>query len=1158
MLTVCNSRSGKTVPVTNIEKLVNSQGKTVYDAFPGVGKADKAMAEFFPQTMAGAKNALDEASLKRYKEQGANSKYTAVKMPKAADAFTEYQRAAKEVLGLNSGKLKVTGPVGKLRTETVKPLSQLGPLGAALRVSGKTMPVFSRLYLNTFSRAIRDPGGNVFKAKMEGYSVLNQGKVNARYSQIFGDYMPENLQHGTGLTEEGRELGGKVPGKTNKLAAAAYFVANPFNEGTSFALNKLTGGKIKDWNQVAEMAETGLKQHVYKQERLRQWDSAVHDAVRNGEIPASLKEAYRAGSLPPETIANFIAGRMPQGADLAKAITGEYHPLNISPDVMAHNARLFDGTGGQFGTLVGSLLDTLPDRVAQFNDKLDYDRAAYLHKIKNAKNPATRDLMMKTYEANFGKQARLEDITPDHPIMKQLDKEMADQVDEMYNLPVTAEAADPKVQQAVKDITRNVLEYAAKEKNLDTFKQKLSLDIANRENSYAANYKNPLLDQLNERKGKATRREYYKAQGRAKKAGEEFTQEKPATPEIPDADRFSRYYDDIYGKDLPANIPNPNTLRVLMNRMSKVTPEQRLRYHENMLDMDDHIRHVTGNTFKLDPDTLSPVRISDGVNLNELTGRAKPEVIGTPLPQWPNDMPTDFEGALKAAREVLGDKAASNFAELDPAWRDMMMSELAVRYGFPDPNNPRTMAEKMGLERKSALEAWDNIKQDMRDRFDASKEAKANAQRQEEMTQERAQKITQDLLATRNRLLTQTDTAALKRVQDIYFDYGNKNLLDQALGSLIPFNYWARKNFVYAAKYFANHPLHMVALVNFYKNLEQENQDNKIPGYARGNIYLWKNPDGSKVLWNFASVLPFNPLGDSDALMTTIDAADADSTPTANQNPLAMLFGSEGNNGARNKGLIPTFFRPNPVVDLATKTGKVSEIYKALGWTKDNLGSPGPVNKQTAGFIPGASWLKDMAATSGLDKVLRDQGIIKSDLDLEAPLNEFLFGRNAGKPVTKVQQQLTMMVGAGAISKEQALKAIAGLKEGNWTPEALTALDKVEKEDFGGKVLSSIGLSNVLVNTARQQYSDKLSAEYGAVKDDKGHYEVSTDPTTGKEVRTFVPGGSQEFFDKPTTGRGLSCSPALALPRKYVRGWPTRRPVRLLPTSTKSITTTRL
>jgi hypothetical protein len=220
--------NGKTVPVTNIDKLVNSQGKTVYDAFPGVGKADKAMAEFFPQTMSGAKNAIDEASLKRYKEQGANSKYTAVKMPKAADAFTEYQRAAKDVLGLQSGKLSVTGPVGKLKLETNKPLAKLGPLGTALRVSGKTMPVFSRLYLNTFSRALRDPAGNVFKAKMEGYSVLNQSKVSARYSQIFRRLYAREFTTWYGPHRRRARAREKSPGENKQTRRRGLLCSQPF------------------------------------------------------------------------------------------------------------------------------------------------------------------------------------------------------------------------------------------------------------------------------------------------------------------------------------------------------------------------------------------------------------------------------------------------------------------------------------------------------------------------------------------------------------------------------------------------------------------------------------------------------------------------------------------------------------------------------------------------------------------------------------------------------------------------------------------------------------------------------------------------------------------------------------------------------------------
>jgi hypothetical protein len=88
---------------------------------------------------------------------------------------------------------------------------------------------------------------------------------------------------------------------------------------------------------------------------------------------------------------------------------------------------------------------------------------------------------------------------------------------------------------------------------------------------------------------------------------------------------------------------------------------------------------------------------------------------------------------------------------------------------------------------------------------------------------------------------------AYDKIESTYFDYQNKNVLDQLVGSILPFGYWGRRNFAYVAKYFAGHPAQFAAVLNFYKNIEQQNQAaGGIPDYALGNLLLWTNPDGSK------------------------------------------------------------------------------------------------------------------------------------------------------------------------------------------------------------------------------------------------------------------------------------------------------------------------
>jgi hypothetical protein len=46
-----------------------------------------------------------------------------------------------------------------------------------------------------------------------------------------------------------------------------------------------------------------------------------------------------------------------------------------------------------------------------------------------------------------------------------------------------------------------------------------------------------------------------------------------------------------------------------------LTPEQRAQYRRDFLATDEYYRQSSGNTFKLDLDTFSPVRIEDGLPL---------------------------------------------------------------------------------------------------------------------------------------------------------------------------------------------------------------------------------------------------------------------------------------------------------------------------------------------------------------------------------------------------------------------------------------------------------------------------------------------------------------------------------------------------------------
>jgi hypothetical protein len=99
-------------------------------------------------------------------------------------------------------------------------------------------------------------------------------------------------------------------------------------------------------------------------------------------------------------------------------------------------------------------------------------------------------------------------------------------------------------------------------------------------------------------------------------------------------------------------------------------------------------------------------------------------------------------------------------------------------------------------------------------------------------------------------------------------------------------------------------------------------------------------------------------------------------------------------------------------------------------------------------------------------------------------------------------------------NKDKYLMALARLKEGNWTPEALKALDTVEAQTAWQRAASLAGFSSVIANTPREQLAGALYSGYGQVAGDKGHYEVTaTDPKTGYQTRKYIPGESSKFFE---------------------------------------------
>jgi hypothetical protein len=1361
-----------------------------------------------------------------------------IKAPGKAGETAEYVNAIKQSYGLQVKSLKVTGRSGKPEIVATRPLEQFGAFGAFGKIMNRfgdlTLGPMSRLYLNTMGRAIRDPLSNVMKLVAEHIPMTGARQVNLRYDRVFGDYLPRlstSVTRDVGEASHATAVGRTGEGaQESAMKTLAYTLLAPQNELPSMALRRLSGGKFQNMNDFAEKAELGIKSYVYKREALKVFDRLTDEYARNGQLPFELKAAAQQGSLTADMLSDWVKGKMPQGADLGAAIRGEYNPLNFSTEVLSFVDKSLGGSNSAFGNILSDALNTLEDRVKEYNARQE---ATIQKGLSRTRNPKSRNLQEKTARAN-NQPVRLENLTPDHPLWKELETDLQKGWDAHYLAHVAQEALDPKVQQAVKLAARESLAWAAKDKNLVALKRMIAREQAALEGSYTARYReaptptplrlpspgkggSPYIPQrfvnsmrkthpeytakdiaerwADRRKPKAlpeatplsvetapartviiqpygkTKETYTidarqadlwdevtgkqlpgdmvekaKAaapgaktyeQGRARARGYEdaaikryilgtltdkektgnqvlvrfengklgLTNERnvkpeeilgppekvaqapalpPATENIfsgvtdargiaaklkelekfksdksyeeggealtvahqkqlaealatgdratfdaavetiskdkryregirnegdkvwqdaskansnrlktrleyywnkweeqkngktaadqtaenrgvvegsvlsesgaegtavggrhletnrPDsavsdgrnnAGQLSDYYDRIYGYKVPDNIWLPDTLRKLAAKFDRVTPEQRARYFQNFMDADDHIRKVTGNTFKLDPDTLHPVRVEDGLSLQELVvaGRqGKPPPVGTAVPTLPKGVSADDLAAVhKAISDYMGPDALRLFHQMEPAERDAAISDIARMLTMPDPTDVRVIRQRLDLERATAESHLEALKTDMQERYATHKQSlEQQADRAAEVAQQKAanqvqeKQLAQQVLATRARLMVEAHQQAFKRTSGIYFDYSNKNVLDQVLNPIIPFNFWARQNFMWTGKYFAAHPYQLAALVHFFQVNEKQNNDRGIQGLPAANMYLWTNPDGSHVLWNFASVVPFNPFGDNDSLMQVIGPDDA-ATSVANKTPLAVLFGadrvnSRGKVTGRDKGVLPTFLRPNPVIDIATKTGVVSEIYKALGWTSDNFGAPDAGDnwkqKQTANLIPGAPFYREVGARTGATAALRKAGVSIADLDPEGPLNELLFGRLAGKPLTRIEQELTAMTREGTINKDTGRLAIAALKEGNWTPAALAALDRVEGENASRRLASLIGFSSVVTNTPRQQVASQLYAGMGQAAGSpnaKGRYETGPD---GK--RTYIQGDESKFYEQ--------------------------------------------
>jgi hypothetical protein len=105
------------------------------------------------------------------------------------------------------------------------------------------------------------------------------------------------------------------------------------------------------------------------------------------------------------------------------------------------------------------------------------------------------------------------------------------------------------------------------------------------------------------------------------------------------------------------------------------------RWFQDFMATDQYYRQISNNSFKLDPDTLAPVRISDGISLDELMGKSAPERIGPQLPP----LPTEAEGIsvpdfMEAIKARYGEDAGKGWDQMDPANRDIIVQEISGPY----------------------------------------------------------------------------------------------------------------------------------------------------------------------------------------------------------------------------------------------------------------------------------------------------------------------------------------------------------------------------------------------------------------------------------------------------------------------------------------------
>jgi hypothetical protein len=426
-------------------------------------------------------------------------KYKPVKLPyrETSDA-AEFFNAAKTMQAIDVKALRLTGKADKPTLRPHLPLEEWGKLGTAIRTFGKyTTQPLSRVYLETLSRAVRDPASNILKLGvvdpgavgsqvMRLFGVGDANAVNARFKTIFGDVEP------LGPASMTADVGGGRTGKETGLGNLLYHVANPLNELSADVLRKaIPGGKFTSYSRFIEDNETAIKQILYKREALRAYDEAVKAGPKTEFFKANpeIYQAIQSGKMTMEQLDKVIQGRTFNGFDLSDLVNNRYNPAIPSDWLDKELEGVQAGTAGTYGKILKEGIGSIAERVKAENAR----RLEAQRKVSGyyrAKTPKAKEAADANARANAN-LIRLEDIDSSHPIVQKMIEDTLDAYDANR---ITLFPQDNALYDAAHFMINAAINYAHDSGRYDLFSTTFKDAQATREAMYAMKYKAPPTD----------------------------------------------------------------------------------------------------------------------------------------------------------------------------------------------------------------------------------------------------------------------------------------------------------------------------------------------------------------------------------------------------------------------------------------------------------------------------------------------------------------------------------------------------------------------------------------------------------------------------------------------------------------------------------------